>query len=70
MKIIFNLGIKTVLYLNIVLMVLTVLSECKTEKGMASLNTDSQWSKQEACSALATRVRLEINHNTSITSGE
>ena len=28
------------------------------------MNTDSQWSKQEACSARATRVRLVVNHNT------
>ena len=38
----YNLGNKTVLYLYE--MLLTVLSECKTER-----NTDSKWSKQEAC---------------------
>ena len=31
---------------------------------------DSQWSKQEACFALATQVWLAVNHNTSITSVE
>ena len=40
------------------------------EGGTASLNTDSQWSKQEDCFAGATRVWLDVNHNTSITSGE
>ena len=29
------------------------------------MNKDSQWSKQEACFACATRVWLAINHNTS-----
>ena len=32
-------------------------------------NTDSQWSKQEACFARATPVWLVVNHNISITSG-
>ena len=40
------------------------------EKRNSSLNTDSQWSKQEPCFACATRVWLAVNHNTSITSGE
>ena len=40
------------------------------EKWNSSLNTDSQWSKQEACFAHATQVWLAVNHNTSITSGE
>ena len=40
------------------------------KSGTASLNTDSQWSKQEACFAHATRVWLAVNHNTSVTSGE
>ena len=40
------------------------------KSGTASLNTDSQWSKQEACFARATHVWLAVNHNTSITSGE
>ena len=34
------------------------------------MNTDSQWSKQEACFAHATQVWLAVNHNTSATSGE
>ena len=29
------------------------------------MNTDSQWSKQEACFAHATQVWLAVNHNTS-----
>ena len=36
----------------------------------ASLNTDSQWSKQEACFARATQAWLAVNHKTSVTSGE
>ena len=32
------------------------------------MNTDSQWSKQEACSVHATRVWLTVNHNISVTS--
>ena len=31
------------------------------------MNTDSQWSKQEACFACATQVWLAVNHNTSVT---
>ena len=46
------------------------MSECKTESGTASLRTDSQWSKQEACFACATRVWFAVNDNTSDTSGE
>ena len=34
------------------------------------MDTDSQWSKQEACFACATHVWLAVNHNTSVTSGE
>ena len=34
------------------------------------MNTDSQWSKQEACFACVTQVWLIVNHNTSVTSGE
>ena len=34
------------------------------------MNTNSQWSKQDACFALAARVRLAVIHNTSVTSGE
>ena len=29
------------------------------------MNTNSQWSKQEACFACAMQVRLTVNHNTS-----
>ena len=34
------------------------------------MNTDSQWSKQEACFACVTQVWLPVNYNTSVTSGE
>ena len=34
-----------------------------------SVNTDSQWSEQEACFARATQKWLAVNHN-SVTSGE
>ena len=34
------------------------------------MNSDSQWSKREACFARATRVWLAVNHNTSVTSDE
>ena len=34
------------------------------------MSTDSQWSKQKACFARATRMWLAVNHNTSVTSGE
>ena len=34
------------------------------------MNTDSQWSKQEACFARASQVWLAVNHNNSVTSGE
>ena len=40
------------------------------ESGTVSLNTDSQWSKQEACFARTTHLWLAVNHNTGITSGE
>ena len=33
----------------------------KRKSGTASLNTDSQWSKQEACFACATREWLAVN---------
>ena len=52
------------------MIVLMVLSSVKWKSGTASLNTDSQWSKQEACFARATQVWLAVNHNTSVTSGE
>ena len=55
-EIIYNLGKKS--------FVLTVLLECKMEK------RNSQWGKQEACFARATRVWFAGNHNTSITSCE
>ena len=35
-----------------------------------SVNTDSQWSKQEVCFARENQVWLTVNHNTSVTSGE
>ena len=35
----------------------------KWKSGTASLNMDSQWSKQEACFACATRVWLAVNNN-------
>ena len=31
------------------------------------MNTDSHWSKQEACFARATQVWLAVNNNTSVT---
>ena len=40
------------------------------EKRNSQLEQDSQWSKEEACFARATRVWLAVNNNTSITSGE
>ena len=43
-----------------------VLLGCKTEKnGTASVNPDSQWSKQEACFGCGTQVCLAVNHKTS-----
>ena len=42
----------------------------KLKSGTASVNTDSQWSKQEACFTRATQVWLAVNHNTSVTSGQ
>ena len=35
------------------------------EKWNRHLNTDSKWSKQEACFARATQVGLAVNHSTS-----
>ena len=40
------------------------------KSGTASVNTDSQWIKQEACFARATQVWLAVNHNTSVTAGK
>ena len=34
------------------------------------MNTDSQWSKQDACFARATQVCLVVNHNINVTSGD
>ena len=42
----------------------------KRKSGTASVNTDSQWSKQKACFAHATQVWLAVNHNTSVLFGE
>ena len=39
-------------------------------KAEQPVNTDSQWSNQEACFARVTQVWLAINHNTSVFSGE
>ena len=64
LEIIYNLGNKTVLYL---------ICNCisvKRKSEAASVNTDSQWSKQEVCFACATRVWLAVNHNTSVTPGK
>ena len=61
-KYIFNLGIKTVLYLNYNRI------NGLWKSGTASVNMGSQWSKQEAWFACATQVCN--NHNTSITSCE
>ena len=33
------------------------------------MNTDSQWSKQEACFARVTQAWLAVNHSNSVTSG-
>ena len=40
------------------------------EKLNSQLEQEFQWSKQEACFARTTSVWLDVNHNTSITSGE
>ena len=67
MTIIFNLGIKTVLNLKYNR---NRSRSTKRKSGTASVNTDSQWSEQEACFACAIQVWLAVNHNTSATSGE
>ena len=46
-----------------------IVNKCKCSY-KDSVNTDSQWSKQEAGFAHASLVRLSVNHNTSVTSGE
>ena len=66
---IYNLRNKTVLYL-ICNHINCFLGSVKRKSGTASLNKDSQWSKQEACFACTTQVWLAVNHNTSVTSGE
>ena len=40
------------------------------EKLNSQFEQEFQWSKQEACFARTTRVWLDVNLNTSITSGE
>ena len=69
MKIIFKLGIKTGLCLKFNRINGFVWS-VKWKSGTASLNTDSQCSKQEACFARVTPLWLAVNHNTSVSSGE
>ena len=49
---------------------LTVCWSVKRNSRTASGNTDSQWSKQEACFASATQVWPAVNHITSVTSEE
>ena len=44
--------------------------ECKMKSRTASVNTESQWSKQETFSACANQVWLGVNLNTRATSGE
>ena len=62
-EIIYNLGDKTIVHL--------IFNRINGFVGRtASVNTDSQWSKQEACFERAAQVRLAVNHNTSVTSGE
>ena len=67
-EIIYNLGKKQFCIWYVI--VLTVCWTVKRKSGTASVNTDSQCSKQETCFALATQVWLAVNHNTSVTSGE
>ena len=65
----FSLGMKTDLNLNDY-RINGLVGSGKWKSETASLNTDSQWSKQEACFARVTQVWLAVNHNTSITPGE
>ena len=67
-EIIYNLGDKTILYL--LLNRINGFVGVQSQSGTASVNTDSQWSKQEACFAPATQVWLAVNYNTSVTSSE
>ena len=69
MEIIHNLGNKTILYL-IFNRINVFCWSAKRKSGTASVNTDSQWSKQEACIVHATQVWLAVNHITTLTSGE
>ena len=64
MEIIYNLGVKAILCYK---------QFCWSEdmkSGTASVNTDSQWNKQEARFAHATQVWLAVNQSISVTSGE
>ena len=67
-KSIYDLG-KTVLYL-ILNRINVFCWKVNRKSGAASVNTNSQWSKQKACFARATRVWLAVNHNPSVTPGE
>ena len=67
-EIIYNLGDKPILCL--IFNRINVFWSAKRKSGTASVNTNSQWSKQEACFARATQVWFAVNHNTSVTSGE
>ena len=58
MEIIYNSRGKTILYL----IVLTFCTRAKQKSGTASVNKDSQWSKQEACFARETQVCVAVNH--------
>ena len=62
-----NLGIETVLYLKYNHINCYV---CKIKKRNSQLEHYSQWSKQEACFAHATRVWVAVDHNSSNTSGK
>ena len=44
----------------------------KRKSGTASMNTDNQWSKKEAClnAQRGPKVWLAVDHNTSVTPGE
>ena len=57
-------------YIFDIVVALTILLGVKRKRGTASVNTDSQWCKREACFAGASQVWLGINQNTSATSGE
>ena len=59
----YNLGEKTVLYL-ICNRINGFVGSIKQKSRTASVNTDGQWSKQEAYFARVTQVWLTVNHNT------